>query len=57
MNVLKLYLVTLIGLELVAFIIHFNELLNYIGSAFMAFMPSFIMIVAMIWLVRSIFKR
>lgn len=57
MNVLKLYLVTLIGLELIAFIVHFNELLNYIGNAFMAFMPSFIMIVAMIWLVRSIFKR
>ena len=39
-----------------AFVVHFNELLGYIGSAFVALVPIFIIIAVIIWLLRSIFR-
>lgn len=56
MRVIKLCVATLLVLEVLAFVVHFNELLGYIGSAFVALVPIFIIIAVIIWLLRSIFR-
>lgn len=56
MKYLKLYVVTLLGLEVLAIIVHFNELLDYFGSLAMALMPVFLIIGAILMLFKIMFK-
>lgn len=56
MRILKLCLITLIVLEVLAIITHFDELLSYTGSVFGAFIPLFIMAAAIIWMIKKIFR-
>ena len=56
MRMIKLCVITFLVLEILAFLVHFNELLNYIGNVFMAFIPIFIIIVAVFWMIRAMFR-
>lgn len=55
MRILKLCLGTLLVLEVLAIVTHFNELLGYTGNIVSAFMPIFIMAAAIVWLLKKIF--
>lgn len=55
MRIAKLCMFTLLVLEVLAIIIHFDELLSYTGNIFGAFMPIFIMAAAIVWLIKKIF--
>ena len=55
MRIVKLYLITLLVLEVLAIITHFSELLSYTGNIINAFMPVFIMAAAIVWLIKKIF--
>lgn len=55
MRIVKLCVITLLVLEVLAIVTHFNELLSYTGNVISAFMPIFIMAAAIIWLIKKIF--
>lgn len=55
MRIIKLCLITLLALEVLAIIAHFDKLLSYTGNVFGAFIPIFIMAAAMVWLIKKIF--
>lgn len=55
MRVVKLCLITLLVLEVLAIITHFDSLLSYTGNVFNAYMPIFIMAAAIVWLLKLIF--
>lgn len=55
MRILKICLVTLLVLEVLAIVVHFNELLSYTGNIVSAFMPIFIVAAAIVWLLQKIF--
>lgn len=55
MRILKLSLVTLLVLEVMAIVVHFDELLGYTGNVVNAFMPIFIMAAAIVWIIKKIF--
>lgn len=55
-KIVKVVLLTLLVLEILAIITHMDALLGYVGNVFTALIPGFIMIVVMIWLIKSLFK-
>ncbi|WP_162610633.1 hypothetical protein [Blautia sp. An249] len=55
MRIVKLCLITLLVLEVLAIIAHFDELLSFTGNMVGAFMPVFIMMAALIWMIKKIF--
>ena len=55
MRILKLFLITLLVLEVLAIVTHFSELLSYTGNIVGAFMPIFIVAAAIVWLLKRIF--
>ena len=56
MRILKLCAITLLVLVVLSFIVHFNELLNYVGNSIVALLPIIITIAAIIWLMKTIFR-
>ena len=56
MRILKLCAITLLVLVVLSFIVHFNELLNYVGNAIIALLPIIITIVANRYTYRTIFR-
>ena len=55
MRILKICLITLLVLEVLAIVTHFDELLIYTGNIVSAFMPIFIMAAAIVWMIKKIF--
>lgn len=54
MRIVKLCVITLLVLEVLAIITHFDELLNYTGNIFKLFMPIFIIAVGIVWLIKKV---
>lgn len=55
-KVLKVGLGTFLVLEILALLTHLDVLMNYVGNIFGALVPIFIMIAAIIWMVKSLFR-
>ncbi len=55
MRFIKICLITLLVLEVLAIVTHFNELLSYTGNVVNAFMPVFVMAAVIIWMIKRIF--
>lgn len=55
MRILKLSLITLLVLEVLAIVTHFEELMSYTGNVISAFMPVFIAAAAIVWMIKKIF--
>ena len=56
MKYIKLYIMTLLGLEVLAIIVHFGELLEYFGSITAALMPVFLIVGGILVLLKTMIK-
>lgn len=56
MRMVKLCVITLIVLEILAIVTHFDVLLRYTGSVISAFMPIFIIGIGFVMILKSVFK-
>lgn len=47
---------TFLVLEALAIITHLNILIGYVGNVFVALLPGFFIILAIIWMIKAIFR-
>lgn len=56
MRMLKLCAITLLVLEVIAIVVHFDELLTYTGNVISSCIPLFVIAAVIIWMVKQFFK-